>query len=261
MDPFSQDTYNFQTQASHHVLLNIAKTMTMKKPLGKGLSPLMKESQQGDGVFRSAGQGMQHASSANGPMKGVSRLIHGHETGESHQNSSGDTDNPFHGEEEVTDVVSTRQVPDWLFYLGDLVLLSMVVWMVVLSPNAPTPVDWFNSLMITFLAALLGGYPWLRNVLSNTGSVQAEEIPQWSLAYKQLPDGTEKIFVIHLHPPFTAVEITETSWSGVIPKPIWLSGSPDISPDHMKRLLMGAAKFYKGQRDPSDARNKAISVA
>jgi len=108
---------------------------------------------------------------------------------------------------------------------------------------------------------LIGVYPWVRNVLGNDSPVQSGEIPQWSLASKTQPDGTEKVYVMHLHEPYTAVEITETSWSGVQPRPIWLSGSPDISPEDMKRLLMGAADFYKKHQTDKSHSNSNVSAA
>ena len=192
---------------------------------------------------------------------GVSKLMHGHSEGPEVVDSPGEVENPFQQRNASSPGFSVRRVPDWIFYLGDVVLLSAVIWMVILNPAAPTWVEWTTSLLLTIVAGLIGVYPWARNVLGNDSPEQSCEIPQWSLASKTLSDGTEKVYVIHLHQPYTAVEITETSWSGVQPKPIWLSGAPDISPDDMKRLLLGAADFYKKHQADKHHSNSSVSAA
>jgi hypothetical protein len=199
--------------------------------------------------------------SAEAPLSGVSKLMQGHhEPAEVHPAADG-VSNPFQQDAPSRTVFSVRLVPDWIYYLSDVVLLSAVLWMVILSPTAPTWVEWTTSLLLTVLAGLIGVYPWARNVLGNDSPVQSGEIPQWSLASKTQPDGTEKVYVMHLHEPYTAVEITETSWSGVQPRPIWLSGTPDISPEDMKRLLMGAADFYKKHQADKSHSNSNVSAA
>lgn len=236
----------------------------MKKSLGRGLSQLMRESaKEGTVSGKSKGPSLPEDNLVE-QRSGVARLLQGRDaTKASHPSPSGSIrqENPFQSSESSQTEFAVRRVPDWIFYLGDLVLLSAVIWMIILSPTAPTWVEWTTSLFLSVVAALLGVYPWARNVLRNDSVNQGDEVPQWSLAHRSLPDGTEKVYVIHLHEPFTAVEITETTWSGVQPKPIWLSGAPDISPEHMKRLLLGAAEFYKQQRSKNHSNSSAVSAA
>ena len=198
---------------------------------------------------------------AEDSLSGVSKLLHGHGEASEVESTPSEVANPFQKDAPSNTGFSVRRVPDWIYYLADVILLSAVVWMVILNPTAPTWVEWTTSLLLTVTAALIGVYPWARNVLGNDSPVQSGEIPQWSLASKTQPDGTEKVYVIHLHEPYTAVEITETSWSGVQPKPIWLSGTPDISPEDMKRLLLGAADFYKKHQSEKAHSNSKISAA
>ncbi len=235
--------------------------MVMKKTLGRGLSQLMKGNETKGTDAKTAKALSSPVDSAEAPLSGVSKLMQGHrEPAEVHPAADG-VSNPFQQDAPSKTVFSVRLVPDWIYYLSDVVLLSAVLWMVILSPTAPTWVEWTTSLLLTVLAGLIGVYPWARNVLGNDSPVQSGEIPQWSLASKTQPDGTEKVYVMHLHEPYTAVEITETSWSGVQPRPIWLSGTPDISPEDMKRLLMGAADFYKKHQADKSHSNSNVSAA
>lgn len=232
----------------------------MKKSLGRGLSQLMQESQDKAVSKVSDAESSPESASAN-QQSGVSRLMQGSEGVELPKLEEGNQENPFQADGTHLTGFSVRKVPDWIFYLGDLILLSAVVWMIILSPTAPTWVEWTTSLFLTVVAAMIGIYPWARNVLKHDTVLDSDEVPQWSLAHKTMPDGSEKVYVIHLHEPFTAVEITETTWSGVQPKPIWLSGAPDISPEDMKRLLLGAADFYKKQTSNEDHSGSAVSAA
>lgn len=233
----------------------------MKKSLGRGLSQLMKGNQvEGTGAEEAKVQ-QSPVGSDETTLSGVSKLMHGHSESPGVEPAPDEVTNPFHQNAPSNTGFSVRRVPDWIYYLGDVVLLSAVVWMIILSPTAPTWVEWTTSLFLTIVAGLIGVYPWARNVLGNDSPLQSGEIPQWSLASKTQPDGSEKVYVIHLHEPYTAVEITETSWSGVQPKPIWLSGTPDISPEDMKRLLLGAADFYKKQQAEKSHIHSSVSAA
>lgn len=235
--------------------------MVMKKTLGRGLSQLMKGNETKGTDAKMAEALASPVDSAEAPLSGVSKLMQGHYDPAEVQPAGDGVSNPFHQDAPSRTVFSVRLVPDWIYYLSDVVLLSAVLWMVILSPTAPTWVEWTTSLLLTVLAGLIGVYPWARNVLGNDSPVQSGEIPQWSLASKTQPNGTEKVYVMHLHEPYTAVEITETSWSGVQPRPIWLSGTPDISPEDMKRLLMGAADFYKKHQADKSHSNSNVSAA
>ena len=234
----------------------------MKKTLGRGLSQLMKGNNTKGTHAEQPEVQPSPISEKETALSGVSKLMHGHsEEPDEAVSISTEVANPFQKNAPPSARFSVRKVPDWIYYLGDVVLLSAVIWMIILSPTAPTWVEWTTSLILTISAALIGVYPWARNVFGNDSPMQSGEIPQWSLATKILSDGTEKVYVIHLHEPYTAVEITETSWSGVQPKPIWLSGSPDISPDDMKRLLLGATDFYKKHQEDKHHHNSNISAA
>ena len=235
--------------------------MVMKKTLGRGLSQLMKGNETKGTDAEMAKSLASPVGSAEAPLSGVSKLMQGHYQPAEVQSAPEGVSNPFQQNGPSETVFSVRLVPDWIYYLSDVILLSAVLWMIILSPTAPTWVEWTTSLLLTVLAGLIGVYPWVRNVLGNDSPVQSGEIPQWSLASKTQPDGTEKVYVMHLHEPYTAVEITETSWSGVQPRPIWLSGSPDISPEDMKRLLMGAAEFYKKHQTDKSHSNSNVSAA
>ena len=235
--------------------------MVMKKTLGRGLSQLMKGNETKGTDAKMAEALASPVDSAEAPLSGVSKLMQGHYDPAEVQPAGDGVSNPFHQDAPSRTVFSVRLVPDWIYYLSDVVLLSAVLWMVILSPTAPTWVEWTTSLLLTVLAGLIGVYPWARNVLGNDSPVQSGEIPQWSLASKTQSDGTEKFYVMHLHEPYTAVEITETSWSGVQPRPIWLSGTPDISPEDMKRLLMGAVDFYKKHQTDKSHSNSNVSAA
>ena len=235
--------------------------MVMKKTLGRGLSQLMKGNETKGTDAEMAKSLASPVGSAEAPLSGVSKLMQGHYQPAEVQSAPEGVSNPFQQNGPSETVFSVRLVPDWIYYLSDVILLSAVLWMIILSPTAPTWVEWTTSLLLTVLAGLIGVYPWVRNVLGNDSPVQSGEIPQWSLASKTQPDGTEKVYVMHLHEPYTAVEITETSWSGVQPRPIWLSGSPDISPEDMKRLLMGAADVYKKHQTDESHSNSNVSAA
>ncbi len=235
--------------------------MVMKKTLGRGLSQLMKGNETKGTDAKMAKSLASPVDSAEAPLSGVSKLMQGHYEPAEVQPAADGVSNPFHQDTPSETVFSVRLVPDWIYYLSDVVLLSAVLWMIILSPSAPTWVEWTTSLLLTVLAGLIGVYPWARNVLGNDSPVQSGEIPQWSLASKTQPNGTEKVYVMHLHEPYTAVEITETSWSGVQPRPIWLSGTPDISPEDMKRLLMGAVDFYKKHQTDKSHSNSNVSAA
>ena len=233
----------------------------MKKTLGRGLSQLMKGNETGGTKAEKVQAQQSPVDNEEAALSGVSKLMHGHSETPEVEAAPKQVANPFQQDAPSNTGFSVRRVPDWIYYLGDVVLLSAVVWMIILSPTAPTWVEWTTSLILTIVAGLIGVYPWARNVLGNDSPVQSGEIPQWSLASKTQPDGTEKVYVIHLHEPYTAVEITETSWSGVQPKPIWLSGTPDISPEDMKRLLLGAADFYKKHHSDKHHSNSKVSAA
>ena len=235
--------------------------MVKKKTLGRGLSQLMKGNETKGTDAKTAKALASPVDSAEAPLSGVSKLMQGHYDPAEVLPTADGVSNPFHQDAPSGTVFSVRLVPDWIYYLSDVVLLSAVLWMVILSPTAPTWVEWTTSLLLTVLAGLIGVYPWARNVLGNDSPVQSGEIPQWSLASKTQSDGTEKFYVMHLHEPYTAVEITETSWSGVQPRPIWLSGTPDISPEDMKRLLMGAVDFYKKHQTDKSHSNSNVSAA
>ncbi len=149
------------------------------------------------------------------------------------------------------------QVPSWIFYLADVVLMSAVVWMVVLSPEPMTRSETFVCFGLVVMAASVGLWPWLRNVLYCGALGEAEKLPKWVVADKVDIAGETKQLVIHLQKPAMAVEVTETSWNGVNTKPYWLDGPPNLPPGGVKALLQEAEVAYFQQR--SDQQPKETS--
>jgi hypothetical protein len=137
------------------------------------------------------------------------------------------------------------RVPPWVFYLGDLVLMSAVVWMIVLNAGPMSRREGLVCLGLVLMAASIGLWPWLRNVLYCNAIGESRKLPKWAIAEKVMVGGDSKCLVIHLGEPHVAVEITETSWKGMNAKPYWIDGAPNLPPGGVKSLIEEAESFYR----------------
>ena len=182
---------------------------------------------------------------------GVGRLIHG-----SGQLELGQASGPSPAEFSSSDVNDTRpaQVPGWVFYLGDLVLMAAVVWLIVLSPDPLERRETLVCMGLVLMAASIGVWPWLRNVLYCQSLSAVKKLPKWVMAKDVEIEGERKQLIIHLQQPYLAIEVSETSWKGTNLKPYWVDGPPNLPPGGVKALLAEAESFYRDHVDSvSDA--------
>lgn len=169
-------------------------------------------------------------------MKGVGQLELGEKSPDAAKRS------PF---QEAAVAQHLSRVPGWVFYLGDLVLMSLVLWLIVLDPQ---PLDRQKGIIcvgLVVVAAMIGTWPWLRNVLYCDRLGEVRNLPKW-VVVPRAPIGTElKTLVVRLEKPYVAVEITQTSWNGINAKPYWIDGPPGLAPGGVKMLLEEAISFYQ----------------
>jgi hypothetical protein len=207
----------------------------MKRPLGRGLENLMPSELPGE-ASAPEGDSVQRAPA------GVERLIRGRdqlELGESVSSRSSASRSITPRESEPA------RVPSWVFYLGDLVLMSAVVWMIVLNADPMSRREGLVCLGLVLMAASIGLWPWLRNVLYCNAFGESRNLPKWAIAEKVVVGGVSKCLVIHLGKPQVAVEIIETSWKGTNAKPYWIDGPPNFPPGGVKSLIEEAESFYR----------------
>ena len=151
-------------------------------------------------------------------------------------------------------VVTEERVPSWIFYLVDVVLMSLVIGMIVRSPGALNRGESVLCLGLVFLAALVGIWPWLRNTLYCDRVGESKNLPDWVIARGVRMGGDSKTMVIHLRKPYVVVEVIETSWNDVNVKPYWIDGPPNLPPGGVKMLLEEASQFYR-----RDAKSNPLS--
>ena len=173
---------------------------------------------------------------------GVERLIQGRDQLELGESSSSRRSAPRSITSRETE---PARVPSWVFYLGDLVLMSAVVWMIVLNSDPMSRREGLVCLGLVLMAASIGLWPWLRNVLYNNAIGVSRNLPKWAIAEKVEVGGDSKCLVIHLGKPHVAVEIIETSWKGTNAKPYWIDGPPNLPPGGVKSLIDEAESFYR----------------
>ena len=215
----------------------------MKRPLGRGLENLMPSANPDQPSPLESSDAFSEQGAVG--RSGVDRLIKGNRQLELGQ-TPGTEPGPFSGAE--TSETRVAQVPSWVFYLGDVVLMSAVVWMVVLSPGPMTRSETLLCVGLVVMAASVGLWPRLRNVLYCGALGEAGKLPKWVLAERVQVAGETKQLVIHLQKPAVAVEVTETSWNGVNAKPYWLDGPPNLPPGGVKALLQEAERVYLRER-------------
>ena len=224
----------------------------MKRPLGRGLENLMPTDDSGDpasDLTRSSASG-----AASPPRTGVDRLIGGGEQLELGARSG--PRNAFSAPSQPSEFASDfapARVPAWIYYLADLVLVSAVVWLIVLSSGPMSQREVFLCLGLSVLAAVLGSWPWLRNVLFCSEIGEAKNLPAWIFAEDVDFGGDLKCLVIHLKKPYVAVEVTETSWNGLNAKPYWIDGPPNLPPGGARQLLDDAIVFFKEHQQAREA--------
>lgn len=142
--------------------------------------------------------------------------------------------------------LSTR-IPSWVFYLADIALMSAVIWMLVLNPEPFSRRDGLFCLLLVTAAAVLGTWPWLRNVLYCDSLGESQRLPTWILTENVIVGNEPKTLVIHTRQPFVAVEVSKTSWNALNTKPFWIDGPPNLPPGGVKGLLDEAGRFYLSQ--------------
>ena len=220
----------------------------MKRPLGRGLENLMPSELPVDASDSVSGLVEKEPT-------GVDRLIRGSDQLELGESISSKRSIP----RSLPSLESeASRVPSWVFYLGDLVLMSAVVWMIVLKSDPMSRREGLVCLGLVLMAASIGLWPWLRNVLYCNVIGESRNLPKWAIAEKVLVGGDSKCLVIHLGKPHVAVEIIETSWKGTNAKPYWIDGPPNLPPGGVKSLIEEAESFYrthlsteKGDASPS----------
>ncbi|MCS1409716.1 MAG: hypothetical protein M2R45_02900 [Verrucomicrobia subdivision 3 bacterium] len=213
----------------------------MKRSLGRGLENLMPFDLPGD--LSSGKPAGSVEDSLLDPPSGVDRLIHGSTQMKLGEHPPSASTQPF-SSATASEAMPAR-VPAWVFYLGDLVLMSAVVWMIVLKDQPMERSQVFLCLGLVILASAIGLWPWLRNVLYCQSLGQRVCLPEWSVAEKAVIGDGAKPLVIHLKEPHVAVEISETSWNGIHPKPHWINGPPNLPPGGVKALLDEAVKHFQ----------------
>jgi len=207
----------------------------MKRPLGRGLENLMPSELPVDAPA-------SDSDLVERAPTGVGRLIRGSDQLELGESISSKRSIP----RSIPTLDSEpSRVPSWVFYLGDLVLMSAVVWMIVLNSDPMSRREGLVCLGLVLMAASIGLWPWLRNVLYCNVIGESRNLPKWAIAEKVVVGEDTKCLVIHLGEPHVAVEITETSWKGMNAKPYWIDGPPDLPPGGVKSLIEEAESFYR----------------
>ena len=190
------------------------------------------------------------------PSTGVERLLQG--KGQLELGDSVASARSFFGREASADT-KPMQVPAWVFYLGDLVLMSGVVWMIILNPEPLSLSEHLLCLGLVLMAASIGLWPWLRNVLYCDAMGESRNLPKWAIAEQVTIGGEPRCLVIHLQRPHVAVEVSETSWNGVNTKPYWIDGPPNLPPGGVKSLLDEAASYFQSHRSSAAGPEPAAS--
>ena len=152
--------------------------------------------------------------------------------------------------------------PSWVFYLADAMVMLLVLWHWIQSLSEGRDPSWVLSLGATLTAAGLGVYPWLRNLKYLEGASTLVHLPRWSWIRESNLDGEKKDFVVHLQYPPAAVEMLQTSWGEIQPRPVWFAGVPDLTPDQLQTFLREAQSFFQEQcEDSSSKASSCISAA
>lgn len=227
----------------------------MKQPLGRGLENLM-ESDLSDGLPENPPPSSLENSSVQ-PSSGVDRLIHG--DGKTKESGGSAAFRPFTSAS-VSQSSKPARAPDWIFYLGDLVLMSAAVWILVSGGRPLDRPQALTCLALSVLAAAIGLWPWLRNVLHCQAVGESARLPKWGvLAQERGGENESRRLVIHLRKPQVAVEVHETAWNEIHAKPYWIHEPPNLPPGGVHALLEEAVEHFRKWKEESAAASKSDS--
>ncbi len=152
------------------------------------------------------------------------------------------------------------RAPDWIFYLGDLALMSAAVWILVLGESPLERSQVLTCLGLSVLAAAIGLWPWLRNVLYCQAVGESARLPKWGvLAQERDGENESRRLVIHLRKPQAAVEIHETAWNEIHAKPYWIHEPPNLPPGGVHALLEEAVEHFRKWKEETAVASKSNS--
>lgn len=223
----------------------------MKQPLGRGLENLMPSDLSEDLPEDVSPSSLEDSQ----PPSGVERLIRGGQP-----QAAGDSAafRPFTSAS--ASQCSPARAPDWIFYLGDLSLMSASVWILVLGER---PLDRPQALIclgLSVLAAAIGMWPWLRNVLYCQAVGESSRLPKWGvIAQGRDGENEARRLVIHLRKPQVAVEVHETAWNKIHAKPYWIHEPPNLPPGGVQALLEEAVEHFRRWKEESVVASKSAS--
>ena len=228
----------------------------MKRPLGRGLENLM-PSDLSDGLPDGSSPRSLEDSSVQ-PPSGVDRLIQGGGQTEAAKLGDSAAFRPFTSASASQS--KPARAPDWIFYLGDLTLMSAAVWILVLRESPLDRPQVLTCLALSVLAAVIGLWPWLRNVLYCQAVGESARLPKWGvLAQERGGENESRRLVIHLRKPQVAVEVHETAWNEIHAKPYWIHEPPNLPPGGVHALLEEAVEHFRKWKEESAAASKSPS--
>ena len=224
----------------------------MKRPLGRGLENLMTPDLS-EGLPEDPDPSSLEDSQ---PPSGVSRLIRGSGQPEAANDSA--AFRPFTSASASQS--KPARAPDWIFYLGDLALMAAAVWIIVLGERPLDRPQVLTCLALSVLAAAIGLWPWLRNVLYCQAVRESSRLPKWGVI-DQGKDGESESrrLVIHLRKPQVAVEVHETAWNKIHAKPHWIYEPPNLPPGGVHALLEEAVEHFRKWKEESAAASESAS--
>lgn len=247
-------------------------TQSMKRSLGRGLEELMKTSRAtskaegGSQEVPASRLGESHPKDGFSYQGGISKLMGGRTS--QVDDSSYDGSARF-GLETVASssecVGSLKPVgfaPNWVFYLADAMVMILVLWHLMQSLTEGRDPSWLFSLGSALIAAGLGVYPWLRNLQYLEKASSLVHLPRWNMIRECNLEGESKDFVVHLQYPPAAVEMLQTSWGEIQPRPVWFAGVPNLTPDQLQTFLREAQSFFHEQSEESSSKaSSCVSAA
>ena len=245
---------------------------SMKRSLGRGLEELMKTS-RATSKAEGSSQEVSDSRLGEGPPEdrcasqgGISRLMRGRASHVDDASSEGSDrfgpERVASSAESVGSIEPMGFAPSWVFYLADAMVMILVLWHWIQSLSEGRDPSWVLSLGATLIAAGLGVYPWLRNLKYLEGASTLVHLPRWNWIRESNLDGEKKDFVVHLQYPPAAVEMLQTSWGEIQPRPVWFAGVPDLTPDQLQTFLREAQSFFQEQcEDSSSKASSCISAA
>lgn len=192
------------------------------------------------------------------PPSGVDRLIQGGDQTEAAKLGDSAAFRPFTSAS-ISQSKPAR-APDWIFYLGDLALMSAAIWILVLGERPLDRSQVLTCLALSVLAAAIGLWPWLRNVLYCQAVGESARLPKWGvLAQERGEENESRRLVIHLRKPQVAIEVHETAWNEIHAKPYWIHEPPNLPPGGVHALLEEAVEHFRKWKEESAAASKSDS--